>query len=707
LIGCAATESRQPGPVVQNPLALSRVELYRSGVGYFERAGVVQGSELTLKVRKDQINDLLKSLTVIDRSSGKVLSVSLPLDPKAWQNAAQAKFTEGVTGLGELLHTLRGSSIRVRYGIDDKNLQEVQGRIMSVDAGDDGRALLGLLDQSTVHLVDPMQIRSVTLFDGDVAMQLHRNLDAAMGEGMFQQVEVVVRLNEAPKHEVLLSYVVEAPKWKPTYRLVLDSQDSGKALLQAWAIVDNTSGESWEKVHLSLTSGAPIAFRYNLHTPQNVFRPDMTRNQTDRQANVAIEQASNTARMPLSAPPPAPAMEKRSMARGGKAKSMELGEASIVGGLADVPSAVYSLSMDEEVSEIGIDPSEYADALAGSTQTRTDAVRVSGMTQYRLQDKVTLPNGSASMVSLINQKVSGKEFFLFNQGGSGRGFEFNPYRVVRFQNETPFALEPGPLSVYTDGHFVGEGITDVVGASAVTTIPFAVESGITVSNRQSTEAGEHTLLRIFRGTLITERIQRQVTRWLVRGKIGSAGYTVMVKHRKQGGTYELKSKHEGLEDAPNEWLIPIQMPMGLDSVEIKVVEESPVERQVSFWDTDCPRILDTYLKLNKVSPDVLKVLSPILAKRQEMASAADKIQNLQQKQRQYDSRLSELRQNLEAISKDKKADTLREKLSKDLLDFTEKSNALGRDIVELKDRELVLKIELQELVKDLTLDKLR
>src|ERR1700759_953855 len=97
-------------------LKLSRVVLYRNGVAYFERAGVVNGDSLTLKVPKDHINDLLKSLTVIDRSSGKPLSVSIPLDPRVWQDAALAMLMPGHGHLAEVLDALRGTPVIVEAG---------------------------------------------------------------------------------------------------------------------------------------------------------------------------------------------------------------------------------------------------------------------------------------------------------------------------------------------------------------------------------------------------------------------------------------------------------------------------------------------------------------------------------------------------------------------------------------------------------------
>jgi hypothetical protein len=299
--GCA--HGRSAYPTAQTDLALQRVVLYRNGIGYFERHGEVEGDALAIKVRKDQVDDLLKSLTVIDRSTGKAVSVSMPLDPESWASAALSTLAPGRGSLAEVLDGLRGTDVVLRT-LEGR----IHGRIVMVERivnepDPTARAMrsgmptaegpqqdhrVTLLAGDTMQTVRLSKIFGVVLRDGDLALQLNRRLDASAGEGMFQQVEVVVRLAGKRAHDLAVSYVVAAPMWKPTYRVVLPPQGKGKALLQGWAVVDNTSGEDWNDVMLSLTSGEPIAFRYDLHTPRTLERADLTEAGVARRAQVAV-----------------------------------------------------------------------------------------------------------------------------------------------------------------------------------------------------------------------------------------------------------------------------------------------------------------------------------------------------------------------------------------------------------------------------------
>ena len=71
LLGCATTAPPRP-------MQLQRVILYQNGIGYFERAGHVQGETLKLSFARGELDDVLKTLTVIDRLGAGVATVDVP-----------------------------------------------------------------------------------------------------------------------------------------------------------------------------------------------------------------------------------------------------------------------------------------------------------------------------------------------------------------------------------------------------------------------------------------------------------------------------------------------------------------------------------------------------------------------------------------------------------------------------------------------------
>lgn len=569
-----------------------------------------------------------------------------------------------------------------------------------------------------MHVAYVSEIRSIALRDRALALHLDRRLDAAAGEGMFQRLVLEIELAGAPRHDLLVSYVASAPMWKPTYRVVLPESRKGKALLQGWAVVDNVSGEDWNDVRMSLTAGAPISFRYDLHTPRHIARPDLTEAGVARRADVAI---GETTWEEAPEPPPmggapaagatAPAPGRARAAETATVEEYAFDDASIESELLQpegekvLESGARRHAAKKRPPASGPRPEAWnARDLARSLSAKTKAKEIAGLTRFDLEDRLSVPAGTATLVALINAEVDAEEAFLYRPGGSGPGFEKNPYRVVRVRNTTPFALEPGPMSIYAGGSFVGEGITEPVGAGASVTIPFAVEPSIVVDSRRKDDGGEMRIVRFVRGVLEVESFARRTTTWTVRRRAADDPARVLVRHPKAGANYDLVDPPEGVERLADAYLVPIDLPAGKTRGEVVVVEKTPSRISVSLWDRRAPELLDTFLAKGDLSAKERKALEPIVRLRQDIGRIDTEIEGLRRQVEELDRRAEATRKSLEAIKKDPKAGALRARLSKRLDEFVRKGDALSRRIVELESRRLEKKIELEDRIQDLVIE---
>jgi hypothetical protein len=333
------------------------------------------------------------------------------------------------------------------------------------------------------------------------------------------------------------------------------------------------------------------------------------------------------------------------------------------------------------------------------------ASQASGLSRFDLASPVTVPDGSSTMVAVINQAVPGEETFLFKPGGAGSGYESNPYRVVRFKNATPFALEPGPISIYSGGSFVGEGISQAIGAGSSATIPFAVEPGIMVSKEHQYVPERVRLIKIVRGVLHVERFSRKKTKWTVKAQTKNDGFTVLVRHPKAGSRYTLQDKPDNLEEVPGAYLLPVVVAKGKRSASIEVIEQTPRRTTLSIWDGRMPKILTTLLAHTELTDATRKKLQPIVDLRQAIGKIDTKISGYKRQQRELDDRADQTRQNLRSIEKDKSASAakLRLRQQRRLEKFTKQGDRLGREIVTLRSERLQKKISLEDSLRNITL----
>jgi len=103
-----------------------------------------------------------------------------------------------------------------------------------------------------------------------------------------------------------------------------------------------------------------------------------------------------------------------------------------------------------------------------------------GATRYELPNPVTVPNGSATMLLLLDKEVPGESSFLFAPDAGVPASAAHPFRVARFTNQTGGLLERGPLAFFGDGGFLGQGVIEGLPAGASATVPFALEQSLAV-----------------------------------------------------------------------------------------------------------------------------------------------------------------------------------------------------------------------------------
>jgi Carboxypeptidase regulatory-like domain len=253
-------------------LPVRRVVLYKNGVGYFEHLGRVRGNQdIQIDFTSGQLNDALASLTVLDLDGGRIGGVNYnstaPFDRRL--GALRLPLGEQ-TSVSKFLDALRGARLDVANGAES-----VSGRLLSVErktrtAG--GTTLemdiISLVsDGGEIREVEVTPATRVRLADTGLHGEMNRYLSLLASEREQDLRRMTISTAGTGDRQLFVSYISEVPVWKTTYRLVLSDKSGKKPLLQGWAIVDNTVGEDWNNVDLSLVAGAPQSFIQQLSQP--------------------------------------------------------------------------------------------------------------------------------------------------------------------------------------------------------------------------------------------------------------------------------------------------------------------------------------------------------------------------------------------------------------------------------------------------------
>ena len=212
-------------------LPVRAVTLFSAGVAYLLREGQMPSGaqEASLTFRTTQINDILKSLVLLD-DGGVVQAATYPSrDPVGRTLESFAIQVTHNTSRADLLGQVRGAPVSVAL----INGETLSGRVLGVEQNEETlvnsdrtvttETLVLLGDDGIVSA--PLQtVRSLKLLDARLDGELRGALEALASGSDDARRTVTLRFAGEMERTVRVGYLVEAPLWKVSYRLVLDDE---------------------------------------------------------------------------------------------------------------------------------------------------------------------------------------------------------------------------------------------------------------------------------------------------------------------------------------------------------------------------------------------------------------------------------------------------------------------------------------------------
>jgi hypothetical protein len=550
---------------------------------------------------------------------------------------------------------------------------------------------------------------------------------------------------DGKEHDLVVGYVAETPVWRPSYRLVITKPPQngapapaqpdkpGTADLQVWGIVQNLSGEDWKGVTLSLVAGAPIAFQATLEKAVVPPRPIVS-DQGEVIASVPLGETSLA-----ETPPPAPVVvaaptppppggptlnglleEQRREAAKDEAnyeadKKAVRSKAGGYGGRGRAagprPSgapAAPAAAMPYDYRPVPPPPPPPPPRENPSRPRNVRALAAmaveGGNTHYDLPYPVDIPDKSATMVMLLARSVPGEGNFLFSPDGGVPESSSHPFRVVRFTNDTKGTLERGPIAVFENGAFLGQGMLDPLPGGATTTVPFALERGIAVESTRDYHEEGARLAQIEGGGITIERDMVTKTKYTVKNG-GDADAKVLVKHPRQYDT-RLHEPPKGTEDntGTGHALIPIDVPQ--HATKVLDVDERRVERRPVDWlDPLADAAVKGYIADARADQAVVTPLRTAWEARGKLRTSLDERDTLSNERARLDQQIAQLNSSLRAIEKNKLADKLRKDLTDRLAKATARTDEITKRVVVVEMQVSEQTIRFRDLVTALKMVK--
>jgi hypothetical protein len=688
--GCAST---LPRPIETNA-ALGKVVVYRNGVAYFERYAALKGNELKLRVPSERLDDLLKSLTVVDARSGKPVPVSFPtVEHVGDQVDIAIQLPQPAPRDLKISYVTESPawkpSYRLKLSHKGPARLEAWAVVDNVSGEDWERVAVGVGSTSALSFrFDLHSVRFVereTLSDGQML-----GLAPPTGGSPYTVAGKELQVLANVSSDELL-----APR---------DSADASIAL-----------NDTEELGSASAASGAGRGAGAAAAAPR-------------RPAIVAQKGASK----------PKPARKTLDDSLAGVAQRAQQSKEKIrIEGFAlggDKDRVAESLKRANQVRERLVQnglPAAQIEVIGTGRTTQGDAVRILaiqgeakpqqpgatgakagpaasdeplGNAFFLSGVPLTVQKGQSALVSMLSHDVDARPVYYFDPI-SARGSEKFAFRAAMLENPSEHTLDAGPFTVYADGQFLGEGLSDPIPARSRAFIPFALDRTVVVETDLGAREEIERLITIQRGMVTAEARSVKSTKLTLINR-GTTAALTYVRHL-PAQQHSLIAPTSGFEKLRGAYLFPVTVPAG-SSLVLSIEEATPIQKTVDVRTPAGVAELGLYLKIAKGLPDELKQkLSQVLAMHRELSELDERLGTIATQVEMYRARVDELNHQLVTLRRVPQAAELSRNLAKKMAEISERLQKATLDAAGVEGERLTRRVALEDRLAELTLESRR
>ncbi|MCH2181345.1 MAG: DUF4139 domain-containing protein [Mariniblastus sp.] len=438
--------------VEADPPPVTRIIMYNSGLSQFIHEGsVTDNQRVGMNFSLHDIDDVLKSLVFEDKGGGLVRAVEYKPAPDN-QDVAAEKLGPAMT-LAQTLQKYRGEAVTIKT--KEGNLLE--GNVLSVEnrqSGNDFVETVTITNDDGFFSVPVNDFASIQ-FDDEKLKEDFKLAMAGLSKSRVADAKTIELLFEGENaRDVAFSYNVDAPIWRMTYRLDLKPEQS---VMQGWAHIDNVTGVDWEKIELDLRSGRPQSFHVELFAPVLAERSSISLAIFDIPADKALVPQY------FGFDPPArlSGSDQSGLLAGG-------GMGGSFGGMGGGGTGAGGPFSGGRPNKMDIQSGFRASA-------NTD--RSNKMVRFQIKDPVTLGAGRSAMVPVLSESLPVNLYSMFTLPSN------TAQLIATIRNDVATPLIPGPVSIYSEGDFLGDGVLERIEVGQISELVYGDDLSVNLKKK--------------------------------------------------------------------------------------------------------------------------------------------------------------------------------------------------------------------------------
>ena len=698
-------------------LPIRRVILYSNGVAYIERRGPVTGhAEIDLSFKQSQVDDVLKSMVVLDLGQGRIGAVSYNSSAPPAARMADIPFSiqagtenESNGGLAGVLSQLQGARIVVSTAsrTASGSILTIEERKAQIDANKPAQIshlLVIASEGGELMSFDLADVRSIKLVDEGTRRDVSEFANATASARRRDAKTIVVTSDGAGSREMLVSYIVAAPIWKTTYRVVLDS--SGKPFFQGWAIVDNVSDEDWTNISLSLVSGSPVSFIQPIQKPFYRYRPivpmpdDLKLNPQTYEPGEggsvsgagggAINLRKDGANETVTVAGNNRLAQPQGFGYQGPANNRAV---QSLQGLMPATSNNYVVS--------GADLTSLSDAITrpdSGVEAAATGSEVGDLFEYKIDQPVTVPRDRSALIPILQTRMEGERVSIFNEGTR----RDRAMGGMLLKNTSPLTLEGGAMTVIDGDAYAGEALMERLKPGEQRLISFALDLGTLVNSTLKEDRAPTFMVRAVNGVFQAHYYQTLRKVYTLVNQTDKPRVIFIEHPVRQDWTLSDDTAKPDIKTARYyRFRVPLEPHQ---KIELPVTERRALMDSYALTNFSRPD-LELFISRNYIDATTRSQLEKILDLKSRMTATDARIESIDKEVNDIGEDQSRLRDNIKALTATAEAKQLISRYVAKADTQETRLEQLNKDKQSLQGEHVKLQSDLESMIRGLAIDR--
>ena len=671
-------------------LKVKKVIIFKHGVSYYILEGALKGSStFELEFKIDEMNDVLKSLFVLDTSEkGYISSISYDAALETSQLLKSIMLNiPDIDSFSSLVTQIKGADVNLMIG----GAKKITGKIIGIEHFDKTnknekiteKQLILLQDDDVITKHNFSEIKSVDIMNDEIKKDLKFFLETVIAGKKKDAKKIIINCESGGADEVerniFVSYIRESPIWKTSYRLIMSKKQASeqKCLLSGWSLIENTTNQDWEDIELSLVAGMPVSFVYDFYRPIFIQRPIiqppkvLSARPTEIEEGLEMEKFEDYGAVMEDAMP-APAMASRKkMARAPRSPSGAPTRAlGVMGG--------------------GMSDDAFLDKI--SSQTKIQTKDLGELFEYNISNPVTVKRKQSGLVPILTESIQARRILLYNINDH----EKNPNACLEITNNTNLTLERGPTTIIYDDNLAGEAIIPFLNKGDTRLLNYAVEQAVLITHEQESENKSVHRVTFGSGYSYEYYYTNLMTTYKIKNKTDEEKELYLDHPKTQG--YKIVEKSIDPEETPNYWRFKITL-KPKDAISFKLKEQRENYSSNYLWNfnkEDLVKRVGFYVKQKFINPDLEAQLKDIAELIQTLNNLRANEEKLNEERELMTDEQARLRENISVLGDDTQSVSLKERYIKKLNNQESRFEQIKKEVKTLDKKMTELNKEIAE-----------